>query len=227
MDKKLKELKENGIYIDSVTENNAINLFDSIEFNNIKSIGISTAGFFEGYYASRGKKVVATTLDEDGIHYMKSLLKDVKGNENIEYRIEDASKKSTDKDNSYDVLYSRLCLHYLSNEELKIALDDFYRILKPNGTFFIVVKSANDRMAKAFNSVIDEKTGLTVVSDYNLYKYPSRRFHTIESLSEAVENAGFVVENVMELKERLCKDWNRLVLSDSDATIIQMIVKKY
>ena len=128
---------------------------------------------------------------------------------------------------SYDVLYSRLCLHYLSNEELKIALNDFYRILKPNGTFFIVVKSANDRMAKSSNSVIDEKTGLTVVSDYNLYKAPSRRFHTIESLREAVENAGFVVENVIELEERLCKDWNRLVLSDGDATIIQMIVKKY
>ncbi len=226
MDKKLKELKENGIFIDSITENNAINLFDSIEFNNIKSIGISTAGFFEGYYASKGKKVVATTLDEDGIEYMKSLLKDVKGNENIEYRIEDASKESTDKNNSYDVLYSRLCLHYLSNEELKIALDDFYRILKPNGTFFIVVKSANDRMAKSSNSVIDEKTGLTVVSDYNLYQAPSRKFHTIESLSEAVENAGFVVENVIELEERLCMDWNRLVLSDSDATVIQMIVKK-
>ena len=89
--------------------------------------------------------------------------------------------------NSYDVLYSRLCLHYLSNEELKIALNDFYRILKPTGTFFIVVKSANDRMAKSSNSVIDEKTGLTVVSDYNLYQAPSRRFHTIESLSEAVE----------------------------------------
>ena len=226
MDKKLKELKENGIFIDSITENNAINLFDSIEFNNIKSIGISTAGFFEGYYASKGKKVVATTLDKDGIDYMKSLLKDVKGNENIEYRIEDASKESTDKNNSYDVLYSRLCLHYLSNEELKIALDDFYRILKPNGIFFIVVKSANDRMAKSSNSVIDEKTGLTVVSDYDLYQAPNRRFHTIESLSEAVENAGFVVENVIELKERLCKDWNRLVLSDSDATVIQMIVKK-
>lgn len=226
MDKKLEELKENGIFIDSITENNAINLFDSIEFNNIKSIGISTAGFFEGYYASKGKKVVATTLDEDGIDYMKSLLKEVKGNENIEYRIEDASKESTDKDNSYDVLYSRLCLHYLSNEELKIALNDFYRILKPNGIFFIVVKSANDRMAKSSNSVIDEKTGLTVVSDYNLYQTSSRKFYTIESLSEAVENAGFVVENVIELEERLCKDWNRLVLSDSDATVIQMIVKK-
>lgn len=226
MDKKLKELKENGVFVDSITENNAINLFDSIEFNNIKSIGISTAGFFEGYYASKGKKVVATTLDEDGIEYMKSLLKDVKGNENIEYRIEDASKESTDESSSYDVLYSRLCLHYLSNEELKIALDDFYRILKPNGIFFIVVKSANDRMAKSSNSVIDEKTGLTVVSDYKLYQAPTRNFHTIESLSKAVENAGFVIENVIELKERLCKDWNRLVLSDSDATVIQMIVKK-
>ena len=82
-------------------------------------------------------------------------------------------------------------------------------------------------MAKSSNSVIDEKTGLTVVQDYNLYQAPSRRFHTIESLSEAVENAGFVVENVIELEERLCKDWNRLVPSESDATIIQMIVKKY
>lgn len=57
-----------------------------IEFDSIKSIGISTAGFIEGYYASKGKKVVATTLDNDGIEYMKSILNNINGYNNIEYR---------------------------------------------------------------------------------------------------------------------------------------------
>ena len=226
MNSKLYELKNNGTFVDSITENNAINLFDKIEFNSIKSIGISTAGFIEGYYASKGKRVVATTLDNDGIEYMKSALKDVKGSNNIEYRLEDASKISNDKDNSFDILYSRMCLHYLTDDELSLALNECYRILKPNGIFFIALKSANDRMAKSSNSKIDDKTGLTVVSDYELYSNQKRRFHTIESISEAVQKAGFRIESIDELKERLCKDWERKILSDSDATVIQLIVRK-
>lgn len=104
MDNILKELKEKGIFVDSVTENNAIKLFDGINFNSIKSIGISTAGFIEGYYASKGKKVVATTLDNDGKEYMKKILNNVPGCNSIEYRCEDASKKSKDADNSFDIL---------------------------------------------------------------------------------------------------------------------------
>ena len=226
MNNKLKQLKDDGIFIDSITENNAIELFDSIEFISIKSIGISTAGFIEGYYASKGKRVVATTLDNDGIEYMKMILKDVDGCDNIEYRCEDASIKSKDDDNSFDILYSRMCLHYLTDDELATALENCYRILKPNGIFFIALKSANDRMAKASNSKIDNKTGLTIVSDYELYANQNRRFHTIESISEAVQKAGFKIENIVEIKERLCKDWERKVLSDSDATVIQLVVRK-
>lgn len=226
MDNKLKELKDSGVFVDSITENNAIKIFDSIEFNSIKSIGISTAGFIEGYYASKGKKVVATTLDNNGIDYMKTILNDVNGCENIEYRCEDASKKSKDEDNSFDALYSRMCLHYLTDDELAIALNDCYRILKPNGIFFIALKSANDRMAIASNSKTDSKTGLTTVSDYKLYGNQNRRFHTIESISNSVEKAGFIIEEITELKERLCKDWERKILSDSDATVIQLITRK-
>lgn len=113
-----------------------------------------------------------------------------------------------------------------TDEELSVALSDCYRILKPNGIFFIALKSANDRMAKSSNSKIDEKTGLTVVSDYQLYANQNRRFHTIESISEAVQKPEFKIESVIELKERLCKDWERKVLSDSDATVIQLIARK-
>lgn len=81
-------------------------------------------------------------------------------------------------------------------------------------------------MAIASNSKTDEKTGLTIVSDYQFYSNQKRRFHTIESISEAVQKAGFKIESVIEPKERLCKDWERKILSDSDATVIQLIVKK-
>ena len=226
MSNKLDYLKEKGVFIDSITENNAIKLFDSIEFNSIKSIGISTAGFIEGYYSSKGKRVVATTLDNDGIEYMKSILKDIDGCNNIEYRCEDASQKSKDEDNSFDILYSRMCLHYLTDDELSTALNNCYRILKPNGIFYIALKSANDRMAKSSNSRVDNNTGLTIVSDYKLYGNQNRRFHTIKSISNAVKKAGFKIENIDELQERLCKDWERKILSDSDATVIQLVVRK-
>ena len=54
----------------------------------------------------------------------------------------------------------------------------------------------------------------------------NRRFHTIESISDAVKKSGFKIDSVVELKERLCKDWERKILSDSDATVIQLVVRK-
>ena len=202
----VEKLKREGIFLDSITENNAIKLFDSINFETIKSIGISTAGFIEGYYSEKGKKVIATNLDALGLEYTKEILKDMNNINNVEFRLEDASLKSIDDDNSIDIIYSRLCLHYLSDEQLASALKDCYRILKTNGIVFIVVKSNNDK---------DAISGMT-----------TRRFHSQESMEEVLNNVGFKIEDSTEITERVCKDYERKCLDNEDGRLLQVVAVK-
>lgn len=46
-------------------------------------------------------------------------------------------------DNFFDVVFARLVMHYLNDEQAEFVLDEFDRILKPNGLLFISVKVAN------------------------------------------------------------------------------------
>ena len=72
-----------NIFKYSPTEQHAIDFLKGLSFDIIKSIGISTAGYFEAYWAEQGKKVTATTLDRKGIEYTKNLLKEIEKTENI------------------------------------------------------------------------------------------------------------------------------------------------
>lgn len=139
------ESMKKGIFKYSPTEQHAIDFLEGLSFETIKSIGISTAGYFEGYWAERGKKVIATTLDKKGMRYTKNLLKEV---ENLTFQIEDVTQNMPEENGTYDVVYSRLCLHYISDIELKKALTECYRVLKRDGAIIIIVKSLNDWTAK-------------------------------------------------------------------------------
>ena len=123
-------LMKKEIFKYSPTEQHAIDFLEGLSFETIKSIGISTTGYFEGYWSECGKKVVATTLDSKGMEYTKNLLKEV---ENLTFQIEDVTQNMPEKNCTYDVVYSRLCLHYISDIELKKALKECYRVLKKMG----------------------------------------------------------------------------------------------
>jgi SAM-dependent methyltransferase len=43
-------------------------------------------------------------------------------------------------DNKFDIIFSRLSIHYFSQESVSNILGDIYRILKPGGVLFIMVK---------------------------------------------------------------------------------------
>jgi len=215
----VQNLKENGIFKPSQTEDNAIRFLSNISFKNIKSIGISTAGYFEGYFAELGKNVVATTLDKAGMKYTEELLGKC---ENLEFRIEDVTQKMPEKDNTYDVLYSRLCLHYISDAELKTALAECYRVLKPGGTFIAVVKSLNDWTAKTPGAYYENETGYTYTPAIKRYQKAFRRLHSVNSITDAFKNAGFSITFSNELDETIYEDYERTITETPDATVIEI-----
>ena len=54
------------------------------------------------------------------------------------------------EDSSADVVYSRLALHYGTPEQTTKALQEIWRILRPEGQAFIVVKSPSDEQEMAY-----------------------------------------------------------------------------
>lgn len=67
---------------------------------------------------------------------------------------------------TYDVVYSRLCLHYISDIELKKALTECFRVLKKDGHIIVIVKSLNDWTAKTEGAYYETQTGYTYYEDY-------------------------------------------------------------
>jgi len=47
------------------------------------------------------------------------------------------------KKNMFDIIFAKFSLHYFSKKSLYHIMNDIYRILKPNGIFYIMIKLSN------------------------------------------------------------------------------------
>jgi ubiquinone/menaquinone biosynthesis C-methylase UbiE len=133
-------------------------------------------------------------------------------------------------DNEFDYVYARLVLHYLTNQQLPKTLAELYRILKPGGKFFVVVRSVKSKGATREGAVLDENTGIT--------RYPrrhhttkelvwaERRFHTEESIKDFVANAGFEVEYVKSYDENLYADFMRTYKTEYKDNLVELLAHK-
>ena len=63
----------------------------------------------------------------------------------------------------FDYVYARLVLHNLNKQQLSDALNEIYRVLKPNGKLFIVARNNKQWQLKKHEFVIsyDEETNIT------------------------------------------------------------------
>lgn len=216
----------------SVSEKHGLDLMKETDLK-ILSVGISTAGVAEIEMAKRNKNrhIIATTIDEEGIQHTKEKIEKEDLSSQIETKIEDVSKKMPYPDNYFDFVYARLVLHYLDNQNLRKALSEIHRVIKENGTCYIVVRSVNEWEAKLEGTTFDEETGLTkypyvetMGTDHVVYAY--KRLHSQESIQQFLEEAGLTVEYVKEYEEYLYWDYERTQINSKPNTIIEVCAKK-
>lgn len=218
--------------MESISENNGLELVTENDLS-ILSIGISTSGSAEIKMAHKNpnSKIIATTIDENGLNLVREII-NKEGLENqIILKLEDVTKKMEYANDNFDYIYARLVLHYLNNDDLKTALNELYRVLKPNGKIFIVVRSENAWEAKLDGTTYDEKTGFTRHPDIRTYKtdnvkYCFRRLHSEKSIKEFLENAGFTIKHTKVYDEYLSPDFNRSNLNDKASELIEVLAVK-
>jgi ubiquinone/menaquinone biosynthesis C-methylase UbiE len=111
-------------------------------------------------------------------------------------------------------------------------LRELYRILKPNGKIFIVVRSIDDPDRIIPHATYDENTCLTTYpwmdeSGYiHTEKLVSRYFHSVDSISNHLQNAGFKIKDTSQHDEKLYLDFSRKQLSSQIANVIEAVAIK-
>lgn len=199
---------------------------------NVLSVGISTGGVAEIRMAEANpqRHITATTIDEKGVDFAKKYIAEKHLENQIEAKLEDVSEPLPYIDGAFDFIYARLVLHYLPKAKLASTLAELHRVLKEGGKLYIVVRSTDCPDAKRPDihfdpetnltscSFIDEKTGRNV-------SY-SRFFHSVESISQYVTEAGFGIEYTKAYDEQLYIDFMRTELSPLADNVIELLAAK-
>lgn len=216
----------------SKSEENGISLLRKTD-KIIFCPGVSTGGAAEIRMAlgDSERKIIATTIDEEGIGKVAERVKNMGLSNQIELKLEDVRKPLSYKNNYFDFIYARLILHYLSKQDLEKVLKEFYRVLKLGGRIFIVVRSLNSPEANLEGSTYDEKTRMTTYPFYDVDgrktdRTVTRYFHSIESISEHIAQSGFKINYVKEYQEPLYVGFMREQLSFHPSFVIEIVAKK-
>lgn len=93
------------------------------------------------FLAKNGYDVVATDFSDIAI---KKNTKRYKTIGNLVFQVLDMSAPLGYEDNTFDVVYARLSLHYFKDEVTQNIFKEIYRVLKPNGLLCFICKSVND-----------------------------------------------------------------------------------
>ena len=181
---------------------------------NILSIGISTGGSAEINIAKTcpEAKIVATTIDEKGLKFSIDKMSNYKEFAQIEAKIEDVSKPMIYADNTFDYVYARLVLHYLNKQQLNDALNEIYRVLKPNGILFIVARNNKEWELTKPEFIISYDKETNITTYYEQWKKEivrKRQFLSEEQLKEVLTAHNFKIKSVKSYRERLYTDYER------------------
>jgi SAM-dependent methyltransferase len=93
------------------------------------------------YFARHGIQVTATDFSEVVIAQNQTLPK----TQNLEFAIIDITDVLPYADNSFDVVYAHLSLHYFSNQQTQSIFDEISRVLRPSGKLYFACKSIHDQ----------------------------------------------------------------------------------
>ncbi len=201
------------IFKPSKSEKRAMKLLKQT-YTSILSIGISTGGSAEINMAQKcqNAQIIATTIDEKGLQFSNDKIKSHPEHARIQTKIEDVSKPMPYKNSTFDFIYARLVLHYLSKQQLNDALKEIHRVLKPNGILFIVARNNKEWELKKPEFIIsyDEKTNMTTYYEQlKKEKIQTRQFLSQEQLKTVLAEHNFRICRAKDYREYLFTDYER------------------
>ncbi len=108
-------------------------------------------------------------------------------------------------DQFFDVVYSRFCLHAMTEKEEIETLAAASNLLKPNGLIMIECRSINDPLARK---------GEVISANERIFGH-YRRFIVLDELRKNLLNAGFLIKDIFESN-------NLAILADENPVVIRV-----
>lgn len=128
------------------------------------------------------------------------------------------------EDAAYDVVYSRLALHYFQPQVTAQLFAEIYRILRPGGRTYLTLKSPDDAAEMAFlaTTAVEEETGL-----FNENGRLKARY-TIERLKEILADAGIPESaySVVSYVEKLGNDNDIVKSGNAEFIVNEVTIRK-
>ena len=121
------------------------------------------------YFSEKGYDVTATDL------FIETVNKTIreKSAQHIKTTVVDLRNPFTFANESYDIVFAHLSLHYFDQETTRRIFDDIYRVLKPGGVLAFLMNSTSDP---------EYATGTRIEDDYYQIEGVAKRFFSVESL---------------------------------------------
>lgn len=128
------------------------------------------------------------------------------------------------QDATYDIVYSRLALHYFEPQVTAQLFSEIYRILRPGGRTFLTLKSPDDAAEMAFlaTTATEDEAGL-----FNENGRLKARY-TIERLKEILADAGIPESacSVISYTEKLGNDSDVVKSGNSEFIVNEVMLQK-
>jgi ubiquinone/menaquinone biosynthesis C-methylase UbiE len=176
-----------------------------LEINNvILDLGCGN-GRDSVYFDELGLKVVAIDQAESAISELRKIYGD-----KIKFVLGDFIESTLIDELNYDYVYSRFTIHAVTDMQEDELLDKVYKILKPDGIFFIEARSIKDDL---FGK------GQMVEKNAYIYNQHYRRFIDIDNLIMKLKKRGFAIYDSTQGK-------NLAVYKDENPAVIRVIAKK-
>ncbi len=114
-----------------------VKIFKDYNVKKILDLGCGAGGNLV-YLAKRGFEVYGIDIAKEGIKVAKDWLKE--NNLHANLKVGNVYKKLSYKDNFFDAVISVRVLHHARIEDIRRAIKNVERVLKPNGLIFITVR---------------------------------------------------------------------------------------
>jgi ubiquinone/menaquinone biosynthesis C-methylase UbiE len=103
------------------------------------------------------------------------------------------------KDNSVDIVYSRISLHYFPTDQTAKIFKDVFRILKPGGTAYLTFKSPEDKNEMLFlkDNSVEYEPGVFITNGQLKSRF------SIDQLNNILQKSGIANSQVKLHKESL------------------------
>jgi SAM-dependent methyltransferase len=160
-------------------------------------------------FAKQGYDVTATDLVDTGLKEceLKARSQDI----SLNFQLVDIGQALPFEDESFDIVYSHLGLHYLNKQGTEKLFQEIHRILKPGGILASLFNTVEDpEMSSSGFEKIEENYYREIAFDF--YK----RFFSVQETSKFIQN----------LFEPILLDNQGETYKDEIKTLIRLVAKK-